>query len=191
MLCFEKIENHTKKKSVSYKEQDPKKVEAYLQTIQSIDKDSLVYIDETSIDRYWFRQYAYAKRGKQVKERIYGKRYARTSIVAAQNGKNILAPLQYSGTMDHFLFENWFSYQLLPNLPDRSCIILDNAAFHRKKALYTIVDKTNHTLLFLPPYSPQLNPIEKFWAKLKHNLHSYASFFPNLSELLLFCFNFT
>lgn len=97
-----------------------------MNTLKSVDKESLIYIDETSIDQEWFREYADAKRGK---------RYQRTSIVATQHGKNILAPLRYPSTMDYSIFEKWLKNQSLSVVSENSCLILDNASFHRKKSL--------------------------------------------------------
>ena len=82
----------------------------------------------------------------------------------------ILAPLQYNGTMDSTLFEFWFSNQLPPSLNKGTVIVMDNASFHSKKRLIRAVLNAGCRLLFLPPYSPELNPIEKFWAWLKRFL---------------------
>jgi len=63
-------------------------------------------------------------------------KYKRTSIVAAQLNKKIIEPLQYEGTMDSKLFETWFKTRLLPNLPPKTTLVMDNAAFHRKSISY-------------------------------------------------------
>jgi len=71
--------------------------------------------------------------------------------------------------MEHNLFEQWFSQYLLPALPEHSVIVMDNAFFHRKKKLNILAHKTHCTLIFLPPYSPELNPIEYFLSWLKRS----------------------
>jgi len=82
--------------------------------------------------------------------------------------------------MDSALFEMWFASQLLPILPKNTVIVMDNASFHRKGKLFGLVEKTGHRLIFLPPYSPELNPIENFWSWLKRHLRKtladYLSF---------------
>lgn len=132
------------------------------------------------MDIYLYREYGYALRGKQVFGRIYGRKYKRCGIVAAKMGDKILAPLQYNGTMDSSLFESWFSTQLLPSLNKDTMIVMDNASFHSKKRLFSAAQGAGCRLLFLPPYSPELNPIEKFWAWLKRFLRkilpSHSSF---------------
>ncbi len=80
-----------------------------------------------------YRQYARSKRGKRVNIRISGKRHARIGLVAAQRESALLAPHTYSGTMKASLFEKWFEDKLLNCLPKGHVIIMDNAAFHKKK----------------------------------------------------------
>ena len=127
-------------------------------------------MDESGIDTYLYREYGYAPRGQKVYDQISGRKYKRCGIVAAKMGDKILAPFQYSGTMNSTLFEFWFSEQLLPSLEKGSVIVMDNASFHSKKRLVSAAQNAGCKLLFLPPYSPELNPIENFWAWLKRFL---------------------
>ena len=88
--------------------------------------------------------------------------------------------MQYDGTMNSVLFETWFENMLLPMLPLKTTIVMDNASFHRKKNLISLAEAAGHRIVFLPPYSPDLNPIENFWSWLKRYmkkcLHTYNSF---------------
>ena len=127
-------------------------------------------MDECGIDTYLYRTYGYASRGQRVPGRIRGRKYKRCGIVAAKMADRILAPFQYSGTMDSRLFESWFSGQLLPSLDKGTVIVMDNASFHSKKRLFSAAQNAQCSLIFLPPYSPELNPIENFWAWLKRFL---------------------
>jgi transposase len=135
------------------------------------------------------REYAYAKRGEKIAGYIPGKKYRRVGIVAAQIGKKVLAPLQYEGTMDGKLFEFWFENCLLKVLSLNSVIVMDNASFHRKKHLTSIADNFGCKVVFLPPYSPEFNPIEKFWALLKQKLKSILRSFRSFDDCLCYCFN--
>ncbi len=132
--------------------------------------EKIAYVDECGIDTYLYREYGYAPRGRQVFGRIKGRKYKRCGIVAAKMADKILAPFQYSGTMDSSLFEFWFSNQLLPSLNKGTVIVMDHASFHCKKRLFSVAQNAGYRLLFLPPYSPELNPIECFWAWLKRFL---------------------
>lgn len=147
-----------------------------------------MYIDETGIDTYLYREYCWTPKGQKTIGLVTGKKYRRVGVVAAQLGKRILAPLQYDGTMNSQLFELWFQTRLICELPPESVIVLDNAAFHRKKRLVSIAEKYGHKIIFLPPYSPELNPIENFWAWLKSKLRGSLSRFPTFDDALCYCF---
>jgi len=84
--------------------------------------------------------------------------------------------------MNADLFEGWVECIFVPCLvePSKSVLIIDNATFHNKNRLWDIADEYGFRLIFLPPYSPDLNPIEKSWANIKNRLrlhmHEFSSF---------------
>lgn len=99
----------------------------------------------------------------------------------------LIAPLVYKDTMISELFESWFRQMMLPSLDELgkpSIIILDNARFHRMKHLQELANKAQyqHIILPLPPYSPELNPIEQTWANIKKWLRSYLSMFETIEQ---------
>ena len=145
-------------------------------------------MDETGVTEFIYRENARSLRGKKVPGYVSGKKYKRTNIAAAKRGDEIIAPLEYTGNTDHKLFEQWFVQMLLPLLLAGSVIILDNASFHRKKVLRALAEEAGMSIIFLPPYSPDLNPIEKFWAWLKRHLKKIIGQFDNFSDALMSCF---
>lgn len=168
--CTSTVQDNKEKKTIGYQEQDQQKVAAYQEQIKDVPPEKIAYVDECGIDTYLYREYGYAPRGQQVLGKIRGRKYKRCGIVAAKMADKILAPFQYSGTMNGSLFEFWFSNQLLPSLDKGTVIVMDNASFHSKKRLFSAAQNAGCRLLFLPPYSPELNPIEHFWAWLKRCL---------------------
>lgn len=74
----------------------------------------------------------------------------------------------FSGTTNTALFNDWIEQSLLPELSPGMTVILDNAAFHKSKATEQLIRSAGCELLFLPPYSPDLNPIETTWANIKN-----------------------
>lgn len=143
-------------------------------------QESLIYVDETGIDCFLYREYARAPRGIPIVEKVSGKKFSRTNIVAGYCNGNWIALLQYNGTTDSNLFEFWFENCLLPEIPKGAVIIMDNATFHKKSVLPALAKAAGCNVLFLPPYSPNLNPIEKKWAwlkqKLREILHNFNLF---------------
>jgi len=134
------------------------------------------------------REYARCERGKSVPGVISGRKFKRCGIVAAQIGNRIIEPLQYEGTMDSALFELWFEVRLLPSLPREAIIIMDNAAFHRKSRLSLLAKNFGCNIIFLPPYSPELNPIESFWSWLKRYLKKILPSCNSFDEALCLAF---
>ena len=135
-----------------------------------------------------YRKYARAYRGKKVYGKVRGKKFQRTNIVAAQSNNKIIAPLQYKGMMHSSFFEEWFEKCLMPELTEDAVIVMDNASFHRKKRLNEIALEHKVRIIFLPPYSPELNPIEHFWYWLKKRVSDLLIFSKNLDEVIFSIF---
>ena len=104
--------------------------------------------------------------------------------MAGKIGNKLIAPFVYGGTMTSAFFEWWMENELLNKLSKGSTIVMDNASFHRKEALREIIERKGLRLIFLPPYSPELNPIEKYWAALKRKLRKILPNFPSFSDAL-------
>ena len=116
--------------------------------------------------------------------------YQRLSLVSAQVGNRLIAPMVYQNTMTGVFFEAWFQQCLLPALTQKSVIILDNARFHRMGVLREMAEKWGHKVLPLAPYSPELNPIEKVWANIKRYLRTVLSDYARFDDALLSYFDF-
>jgi hypothetical protein len=120
-----------------------------MEQIEKIPPEQIAYVDEMGNDTYLYREYGRSKRGERIDGIVSGRKFKRTGIVAAKMGAAIIEPLQYDGTMYSKLFETWFETRLLPALPAKSVIVMDNASFHRKSKLYYLTEKAGHRLIFL------------------------------------------
>ena len=148
-------------------------------------KKRLVFVDESGFDSFFHREYARAPRGEKIIGEVSGKKFERESIVAAKRGKEILAPLCYKGTCDTKLFNFWLQNHLVPNLRKGQIVILDNASIHKSEETRKIVERAKCRLVFLPPYSPDLNSIEHSWSHMKQNIRSNIKNFSSLAEAVI------
>ncbi|WP_256439908.1 MULTISPECIES: transposase [Candidatus Rhabdochlamydia] len=96
----------------------------------------------------------------------------------------IIAPFCYTGTCNTDLFNTWLEKMLLLELKADQVIIMDNASFHNSQLSLEMIKKAGCEVLFLPPYSPDLNPIEIFWANFKRKVQSTLNTFSTLSEAI-------
>ena len=80
----------------------------------------------------------------------------------------------YKGTCDTELFNTWIAKRLIPELVQGQVVVLDNASFHKSEDTKKLIENAGCKILFLPPYSPDLNPIEIFWANLKDIIRKIA-----------------
>ena len=115
------------------------------------------------------REYARAPRGITVEDIKRGNKFERVNIIGALCNGAYYGIECYKQATDSEFFECWFEACLLEEIPKSSTVILDNATFHRKEILRKIA-RGKARLLFLPPYSPDYNPIEKTWANMKRYL---------------------
>jgi len=126
--------------------------------------NKFVFVDESGLNREYRRLYARAKRGIKVHDKTKGKRYKRTNIIGGlvygETAEYHIAVQSYEHSTTSAFFEDWFEHELIPVLPSNTLVIMDNASFHRKQTLYNIAARHDICLLFLPPYSPNFNPIE-------------------------------
>jgi transposase len=127
----------------------------------------IVYLDESGFAHDMPRTHGYAEKGK----RCFGKHEwgakGRTNVIGALLGRMLLTVTLFSTTINTAIFSAWVIQDLLPKLPVSCVIVLDNASFHKGIAMQEAVQKEGHTLLYLPPYSPDLNKIEPKWAQAK------------------------
>jgi transposase len=154
---------------------------------------NFVFVDESGLNREYRRIYARAKRGVKVYDKKSGKRVAKVNIIAGLlygfAEKKHIAVHNYEHSTKAAFFENWFEWQLISEIPERSVIILDNASFHRKQILTEIAERYGVIVLFLPPYSPEFNPIELSWANFKQWLKYNSLRFPFLELAVDYYFN--
>jgi len=123
-------------------------------------------------------------RGQKVLGEISGKRFGRESFIAGLFQGQLISPLCFQGTCNTGFFNAWLKQMLIPNLKAGQVVILDNASFHKSKESKKLVEEAGCQLMFLPPYSPDLNPIEKCWANIKTKTRELLPKFSKFTDAL-------
>jgi transposase len=147
-------------------EQAQQKFREQIEGYHKINKP-IVYIDESGFANDMPRRNGYAPIGQRCcGERDWGAK-GRTNVIGALLFGLLLTVNLLTGNVNSNIFYNWVTQDLLPKLPPECVIVMDNASFHKRLDIQQSIRDAGHTLLFLPPYSPELNPIEHKWAQAK------------------------
>ena len=104
--------------------------------------------------------------------------------MAALNGDTIKAPIRYSGTANSDLFLYWLETFLLPVLKKGQVVIMDNCSIHKSLKVKELIESVGCRLIYLPPYSPDLNPIENYWAVMKSNIKKIRNNFEDIVDAI-------
>jgi transposase len=137
-----------------------------------IDPRRLVFLDETGATTKMTRRYGRARRGQRVIGKVPHGHWKTTTFLAALRHDGLTAPLVVDGPMNGDVFLAYVQQQLLPTIDAGDVVVMDNLAAHKKAGVREAIESRGASLVYLPPYSPDLNPIELLFAKLKCLLRS-------------------
>ena len=157
------------KKTLGYKEQCPNQRAAYRQEL-SVLKESgkcVVYADESGFRDESHRRFGYAPKGQAVYGLISSQRTRTTTLVAARFQGTFTAVRLLQGGCKSADFNDWLAEELCPRLTANHVLVLDNAMLHKTLRTRELVEARGARLVFLPPYSPDYNPIEHDFANIK------------------------
>ena len=135
---------------------------------RQLDPDRLVFVDETWIKTNMAPLRGWAKKGKRLKGYAPHGHWRTMTFLAGLRTDGLSAPCVFDGPINSRCFQAWVEQQLVPTLKPGDIVILDNLASHKAKAVRQAVRGAGARLWFLPAYSPDLNPIEQAFAKIKH-----------------------
>lgn len=156
-----------------YQERDEAQRQDFQEKLSELNDEQIVWVDECGLNKDLHRLYGRCPRHQRLYGEQSGKRLAtRMSVIAAYSQGKIMAPLCFEGYTDTQVFNLWLEQCLLPELQADQVIILDNATFHKSSKTQDLLSSVNCQLLFLPPYSPDLNKIEPQWANLKQGIRA-------------------
>ena len=132
-----------------------------------INQERLVFIDESGASTKMTRLYGRCARGKRLVCAVPHGHWKTTTFVGALRHDGMIAPCVVDGPMNGETFLAWLEQLLVPALQPGDIVVMDNLSSHKVKGVRDAIEAAGATLRYLPPYSPDLNPIEQFFAKLK------------------------
>ncbi len=139
-----------------------------------IDPKRLVFIDETWTKTNMAPLRGWAPRGRRLKAKVPHGRWKTMTFLAALRHDRIDAPWLLDGPIDGTSFQSYVENALVPTLAPGDIVIMDNLGSHKGKAVRKAIRGAGAKLFFLPKYSPDFNPIEQVFSKLKHLLRKAA-----------------
>jgi transposase len=140
-----------------------------------LDPDRLVFIDETWATTNMTRRYGRAVRGQRLVASVPHGHWKTSTFVAGLRTGGLTAPLVVDGAMTGDIFRAYVEQVLAPTLAPGDTVILDNLSSHKVAGIRDVIEARGANLIYLPPYSPDLNPIEQAFAKLKALLRKKAA----------------
>ena len=163
------------KKSVRASERDEEGRLRWREQVASLDARLLVFVDESGSNLAMTRLYGWAPKAKRALSSAPKNRGRNTTILGALSANGWQVGMTIEGAADRLTFEVFIEHYLLPTLTPGHIIVLDNLSIHKGQKVRELVEAAGCSLLFLPTYSPDFNPIEMAWSKLKTFLRKVAA----------------
>ena len=166
----------SKKKSLHATERDTEanrqRREEFVQRIRSIAPEHLIFLDESGVTTAMTRLYGRRVDGRRIHESTPGGHWKILTILAAMRLGGVNAAMTIEEATDADIFLAYVEHVLCPTLAIGDVVVMDNLSSHKVKGVRERIEARGAEVLYLPPYSPDLNPIEKAWAKIKQSLRS-------------------
>jgi transposase len=166
------------KKTAHAAEQDRpdvlKRRQAWFDGQTDLDPERLVFIDETWASTNMTRTHGRSPRGERLRMAVPHGHWKTTTLVAGLGSGGVVAPWVLDGPINGDAFVTYVGKVLVPELKRGDIVIMDNLSSHKRPQVRALIQAAGARVLYLPPYSPDFNPIEKAFAKLKALLRKAA-----------------
>lgn len=164
------------KKSLRAAEQDTeqgrKQRQAWREGIRGIDTGRLIFLDESGVTTEMTRRYGRAQRGERVGEAAPAGHWRTLTVLGAVSVSGWVASMSIESSTDADVFKAYLEQVLCPQLKPGQIVVMDNLSAHKVKGVRERIEAAGAELRYLPPYSPDFNPIEKCWALVKQRLRA-------------------
>ena len=148
--------------------------EAWFEGQPDLDPARLVFIDETWASTNMARLRGRAPRGERLRSAVPHGHWKTTTFLAGLRLSGLVAPMVLDGPINLYAFQAYVDQVLVPELSPGDIVVMDNLSSHKRPAVRHAIEAAGASLLYLPPYSPDFNPIENAFAKLKALLRKAA-----------------
>jgi transposase len=155
-----------------------------LEKISTIEPELLVYADESGMDSRDDYAYGWNEKGERFHALKSGRRQGRVNMIAAYCNRQLMAPFTIEGACNRTVFETWIETCLIPTLKPGQWLVIDNATFHKGGRIEELIEQVQCKVLYLPPYSPDFNKIEKCWSWIKSRIRHALSKFDSLRDTM-------
>jgi transposase len=164
------------KKSLRAIEQDTpenrQRRQAWREQVSQLDPKRLVFLDESGVTTQMTRHYGRAPRGERIREATPAGHWNTLTLLGAMTQQGMLASMTVESPTDGDVFLAYLDEVLCPQLQAGQVVVMDNLSVHKVAGVRERIEAVGATLLYLPPYSPDFNPIEQAWSKIKQKLRS-------------------
>ena len=160
------------KKVLFAAERDEPTRTAWRTTIAAVPVGRLIFLDETGTNLAMTRRYGRAKRGQRVVGTVPRNAGPNVTLIAAMDQDGLCGEMTLTGALDGLAFAVYVRELLVPHLRPGDVVVCDNLSAHKHRGARDAIDATGAQVLFLPPYSPDFNPIELAFSKLKTALRA-------------------
>lgn len=151
------------------------KREAFLAEILKVDPSRLVFIDESGSNISMMRDYGRSPRGERIVERVPRNRGTVTTMIGALGRDGLRTMMTNEGGTSKAVFLQFIREYLSRVLHLGDVVVMDNLGAHHADGVREAIEAAGATVMYLPAYSPDLNPIEECWSKLKYMLKTFAA----------------
>jgi transposase len=143
--------------------------------LPGLDPDRLVFLDESGVNTAMFRRYGRCPRGQRLVDAAPAAHWQSNTLLAGVRLDGVVAPMVLDGPVNGESFAGYVERSLVPELRPGDIVIMDNLPAHKGERVARAIEAAGCRLVYLPPYSPDFNPIEPMWSKVKSIVRKAAA----------------
>ena len=143
--------------------------------VGQVSKDRLVFLDETGAKTNMTRLHGWSTYGERLVDSTPGGHWSTTTIISAIRRDGVATAMATEGPTNALVFRGFTEHFLLPVLREGDIVVMDNLSSHKVQGVVDMIESAGAQVWYLPPYSPDFNPIEQMWSKLKSCLRAAAA----------------